>query len=164
MTDKKQIITDGVDVSRYTYVVCKATCKNTDCYYKQLQRKTQECEALKTLAKKYLADYFEVNKKYEELKEENQRLEMQLCNDCGERDDYNIPCKMIRDLDCGLQMELEENARYRKALEKIAKIVAQDRNIKDIYFINTCLESGRVAYDIQQQIIDIIDKAKGRKT
>lgn len=41
---KEQIIIDGVDVSRCTYVVCKATCKNTDCYYKLLQRKTAECE------------------------------------------------------------------------------------------------------------------------
>lgn len=44
---QEQIIIDGVDVSGCTFVVCKATCKNTDCYFKQLARKTQECEELK---------------------------------------------------------------------------------------------------------------------
>ena len=115
MTDK-QIMINGVDVSgckEYIWAlshVCNLVNGRTDkfecnyypnCYFKQLARKTQECE---------------------ELKEENQKLEMQLCNECGERDDYNIPCKMIRDLDYGLQIELEENARYRKALEEIEKI------------------------------------------
>lgn len=51
--------------------------------------------------------------------------------------------------------------RYRKALNDIGKIVIQDRNIKDVCLISTCLDAGRVAYDIQQQIIDIINKAKG---
>lgn len=70
---------------------------------------------------------------------------MQLCNDCGERADYNIPCKMIRDLDYGLQKEIEENDRYRKALEEIEKIVGE------------C-----PAFDYNaKQILDIINKAKG---
>lgn len=56
----------------------------------------------------------------------------------------------------------DENARYRRALNDIGKIVIQDRNIKDVCLISTCLDAGRVAYDIQQQIIDIINKAKGR--
>lgn len=56
----------------------------------------------------------------------------------------------------------DENARYSKALEEIAKIVIQDRDIKDVCLIDTCLESGRVAYDIQQKIIDIINNAKGK--
>ncbi len=59
MTDKEQIIIDGVDVSRCTYVVCKATCKNTDCYYKQLQRKTAECEELKELLRLRINDRIE---------------------------------------------------------------------------------------------------------
>lgn len=33
--------------------------------------------------------------------------------------------------------------------------------IKYVCLISTCLDAGRVAYDIQQQIIDIINKAKG---
>ena len=44
------------------------SCEGFDCYYKQLQRKEQECEEYKAQAKKYLADYFEENKKCKELK------------------------------------------------------------------------------------------------
>ena len=65
MTDK-QIIIDGVDVSgckkyEYEIVRCNATLKNmcfcggrctdrknADCYFKQLKRKEQECEELKS--------------------------------------------------------------------------------------------------------------------
>ena len=66
MTDKEQIIIDGVDVSKcdrlivnqlYGYVCnCEedthiiSSCKNRhNCYYKQLARKTTECEELKNL-------------------------------------------------------------------------------------------------------------------
>ena len=54
-----------------------------------------------------------------------------------------------------------EIERYRKALEEISKIVIQDRNIKDICLISTCLDTSRVVYDIQQQIIDIINEVNG---
>lgn len=64
MTDK-QIIIDGIDVSKCKYIdienfekpichcitqrnECKMPCEyNKDCYYKQLARKEQECEELK---------------------------------------------------------------------------------------------------------------------
>ena len=57
MTDKEQIIINGVDVSRcenynsknrftcYPYI-CNCHEK-PNCYFKQLARKTQECEELK---------------------------------------------------------------------------------------------------------------------
>lgn len=62
MTDKKQIIIDGVDVSKC--ICCLRICTTTkkpeaicneyaycsqtpNCYFKQLARKTQECESLK---------------------------------------------------------------------------------------------------------------------
>ena len=147
MTDKEQIMINGVDVSKCRYFcryddlcrddnigrVVRPLCKRMpDCYFKQLARKTQECE---------------------ELKEENQKLEMQLCNECGERDDYNIPCKMIRDLDYGLQMELEENACYRKAFEEIEKVCLEDTR--------TFADGTQVRYDSLDEILDIINKAKG---
>lgn len=69
MTDKEIIIIDGVDVSECIFLdivneriwcdnvnisaIGKSQCpyvdcfKNPDCYYKQLARKTQECEELK---------------------------------------------------------------------------------------------------------------------
>ena len=129
----KQIMIDGVNVAgcvrlQDDEISCDlgGECKGwRNCYFKQLARKAQECE---------------------ELQEQNQKLQMQLCNECGERDDYNIPCKMIRDLDYGLQKEIEENARYRKALEEIEGIVFGDYEIID--------PLGK------QQILNIINKAK----
>lgn len=65
MADKEQIIIDGVDISRCEHwniaTQCelsqlpessyKLLCKdNPDCYFKQLARKTQECEELKKRA------------------------------------------------------------------------------------------------------------------
>ena len=58
MTDKEQIIINGVDVAGCKYFnrfrnIChnKNLCcdceKNQDCHYKQLKRKEQECEELK---------------------------------------------------------------------------------------------------------------------
>lgn len=62
--DKEQIIIDGVDVSECKYallgkhtIICassegRALCDaNTNCLYKQLARKTQECEELEELLK-----------------------------------------------------------------------------------------------------------------
>ena len=81
MTDK-QIIIDGVDVSKCKYFDCDSkkckaeyyvrhgyeiveydTCReNPNCYYKQLKRKEQECEELKTEVKKQK----EIAKEYEQ--------------------------------------------------------------------------------------------------
>lgn len=59
MTDKERIIIDGVDVSECEQITYKKSlnpmCGNTwfccygreNCYFKQLARKTQECEELK---------------------------------------------------------------------------------------------------------------------
>lgn len=58
MTDKEEIIIDGVDVSGCGHLVDKDACgcmdcqsveceKNPNCLFKQLARKTQECEELK---------------------------------------------------------------------------------------------------------------------
>lgn len=70
MTDKKEIIIDGVDVSKcYRFSrktgYCEGAfkpeelpfCENFDCYFKQRKRKEQECEELikeKAEIKKYL--------------------------------------------------------------------------------------------------------------
>lgn len=140
MTDKEQIMINGECIENCPLVKrCPEfpRCKIRK-ILKQLSSKTQECE---------------------ELKEENQRLEMQLCNGCGERDDYNIPCKMIRDLNYGLQKEIEENDRYAKALEEIEKVI---NNI-----LNSCLGRNtagcRPAHNVCGdliKILDIINKVK----
>ena len=83
---------------------------------------------------------------------------MQLCNECGERDDYNIPCKMIRDLDYGLQKEIEENDRYRKALEEIWGLTQSILDDFETYDTEMQLS---YCHDISYHIQDIINKAKG---
>ena len=141
MTDKEQIIIDGVDVSKcefymhYDYgkfshgcslhkdmfglpVCCDIADCCKDCYFKQLARKTQECEELK----KQLETSEEWRIKAESL---NEKLELR--NTC-----------------------------YRKALEEIEK---------------QCKCYGRSKYtqefdreyggELDTNILDIINKAKG---
>lgn len=53
--------------------------------------------------------------------------------------------------------------RYCKALEEIERICLQDRDISDVCLISTRLETPRCKYDIQDDILDIINKAKRGK-
>ena len=89
MTDK-QIIIDGVDVSKCIYfqkeddeytcgaeecngaiVACRA-CDN--CYYKQLKRKEQECERLKETIEENSYRYAELDADFEQLQKKCERL------------------------------------------------------------------------------------------
>ena len=78
MTDKEQIIIDGVDVSRCKYLpYCNDKQGNCafepNCYFKQLARKTQECEELENKIKKLrknLALEIETNNRYRKALEE----------------------------------------------------------------------------------------------
>ena len=91
MTDKQ--IIDGIDVSKcqhygkcstYCYVVDEPCSDNPNCYYKQLKRKEQECEALQMSeneAGEIIAElnaYKDINEDFktawEELKAENEEL------------------------------------------------------------------------------------------
>lgn len=116
MTDK-EIIIDGVNVAGCGAYMPKlgkndcialgnnssATCKGSpNCYLKQCQRKEQECEEYKAQAKKYLADYFEENKKCKELKRKNVLLQ-----------NHNQQ----------LDGAITEAASYKQALEKIEEII-----------------------------------------
>ena len=106
--------------------------------------------------------------------QECEELRMKFCSECGERDDDNIPCKMIRDLDYYLQKEREDNDRYRKALKDIqiftGKIISNDDRPACVYDVE-CPLNGGVGFDnhcnencpfiLAKQILDIINKAKG---
>lgn len=124
MTDKEQIIVDGVDVSgckEYIWAlshVCNLVNGRTDkfecnyypnCYFKQLKRKTQECEELKEYARR----------------QENQR---EAC--------YKELLKRV------------------KALEEIEKVCRAD--------VHTFADGTQVRYDSLDDILNIINKAKGR--
>ena len=88
MTDKEQIIIDGVDVSkckdyhpknRFTCHPYICNChQKPNCYFKQLARKTQECGELKAYAQRqenqreeYYKEYLKLSQQYEALKAES---------------------------------------------------------------------------------------------
>ena len=128
MTDK-QIIIDGVPVQDCCYFdyendgyedscyIHQNECSAQNCYYKQYKAKEQECE---------------------ELKEEIAKATMEICNQCGEKDDYNIPCKQIRDLDYGLQLEIEENDKLKQTLTEIEKLAIKGDIYCFDYNVNDC--------------------------
>lgn len=85
MTDKKEIIIDGVDVSEcYGYVHnakeydCGETyskfhyryCEeNPNCYFKQLKRKEQECEEINLKNERLVAEKYTMNEEILKLKQ-----------------------------------------------------------------------------------------------
>lgn len=115
MTDKQEVIIDGVDVSgceKYplsnkwhgSIIFCKGGCKAyPNCEYKQLQRKTAECEELKNTLNKLtrgvvipmqepevinLANHY--HKALDEIEEYTIK---NFCQNC-EADDYTASCPM----------------------------------------------------------------------
>lgn len=127
MADKEQIIVDGVDVKdcrrrigknsycRYFKRLCSEN--NFNCVWKQLARKTQECEELrKTVLTK--------------------------CPECGS--EYLTPAGLV------LFMEADH---YRRALEEIEAVCRADTY--------TFADGAQVRYDSLDDILDIINKAKG---
>jgi hypothetical protein len=88
MTDKEQIIIDGVDVRGCKDRYCDTNCGNTglscpdimcennaNCYYKQLQRKEQECEKLKKIIENQRKEIYRHRHKQAELKERIKTLD-----------------------------------------------------------------------------------------
>lgn len=143
MTDKEQIIIDGVDVSECLFyqsnfeedydVKIKHFCSNwhnscesvnnSNCYFKQLARKTQECEELK--------------EEYTELKLENKEL-------------YRILA--------GLKEVRKLKDRYRKALDEIEQELKED-----IYCESQecgCDDFEKCLRCTKDQILNIINKVK----
>ncbi len=139
MTDKEQIIIDGVDVSGcilrrrkepnctvcngYSSKVFEFDCSDfKNCYFKQLARKTQEYEELK--------------EEYEAVKSESFTRE-------------ELITLQEKDIDS-----------YRKALEEIKKYTREQ-------FCDNCEDISSTEYNCHceyceyQEYFDIIDKAKG---
>lgn len=158
MTDK-EIIIDGVDVSgcfHYKNQSCIADYLLTDqdfsnakcayspnCHFKQLQRKTQECEELKKgyaeltkIVSPYMDDFTGYN---EELggfdpilcvKELCQQLAHKMQENEELKKNNQILCDLYKNVDSCLQKRTEKFDRYRKAFEEIKEIV------KDWYKMN----------------------------
>ena len=129
MTDKEEIIIDGMDVSGCEYVCntafgnigCKLPfseeihcCNIPNCYFKQLARKTQECE---------------------ELLKENQQLRNSLSD--------SLMFKFTG--------QENETNRYRKALEEIEEYIYNNTD----FDVNDSIQSKTSGYDILQIIKDV---------
>ena len=145
MTDKKEIIIDGVDVSGCEYYdqgICNIpdvietydSCIDKGaCYFKQLQRKEKECEEVSN-------EIVELNVKYETV-----------VNLAKKNADANEYC---------LQELEKENQKLKQALDEIEKmiesIITDCDPITPNYRLNQINDR---AYDI----LDIIRKTKGEE-
>ena len=156
--DKEQIIIDGIDISECEYICntafgnigCKLPfneeiycCNISNCYYKQLARKTQECEQIK--------------EKYEALKLENQEgyeIVDELKQECEElKKELNLYKTWYRAKHGDIKNYL---GRCYNALDEIKEIV------KDWYKNEWSCYMCRKNMDKKlEDILDIINKAKG---
>lgn len=162
MTDKERVIIDGVDVSKceylkeaFTGLICADCNKSNDCskspncYFKQLVRKTQECENLKE-------DYKELEQRHDEAFKDFERLKQE-CEELKEKykwyDHYKDSALLNKKL---CDKASDERARYRKALEEIESYVKSqlDGFGNDVYG----MDKAAINY-----ILDIINKAKGEE-
>lgn len=147
MTDK-EIIINGVDVSKcYKLIVnqlygyacsCEegthiiSSCKNRhNCYYKQLARKTQECEELHTELK-FKVEY--IQEQREVIKDLEKKLK--------------ISIQALEELEM-----TEKFDHYRKALDEIERICLED--------VRIFADRTELRYDSLDAILDIINKLKG---
>lgn len=142
MTDKEQIIINGIDVSGCNYIIDqdppetrgtwggaihKGACKiyskdcehNPDCYFKQLARKTQE--------------YKQKEKELKELKRQ-----------------YKLSC-----LDCEYKNTKTDADSYRKALEEIEEYTKDP--------CEYCKPTSKCRECLGEGILNIINKAKGEE-
>ena len=170
----KPIYMDGVDVSECLFyqsnfeenydVKIKHFCSNwhnsgesinkSNCYFKQLARKTQEreeikeeCEALKLENKelyRILADLKEDRKLKDKYKQECEELKERLV-----RTEEDLKYQCVDCMNC-------QSDRYRKALEEIEEYIKEYEcdNCEDCAF--GCVDCGT-----PRDILDIINKAKG---
>lgn len=164
MTNKEQIIIDGVDVSEceshqieanelypkahYCGSIKNTFCEdNPNCYFKQLARKTQIVEQ----QQKTLDELIGCVSLWEEFTEEESKLAKdssiadlvvllrKKTQECEEQENK------IKKLRKNLALEIESNTRYRKALEEIENFTKKHCD----YWCE------------HHKILDIISKAKG---
>lgn len=156
MTDKEQIIINGIDVGDCNYIIdqdppktrgtwggaihkeaCKIyskDCKHTpNCYFKQLKRKEQECENLKA------------EEKY--LKQCCQKAGEELAKHSFEYDgkEKNLVVQAIK--------LNEKYEKFKKAIEEIEKVC--------IEYTHEFADGATVHYYSSDDILDIINKTKG---
>lgn len=179
--NKEPLIVDGINVSKCCYVIdydppewqgtwggaihkgaCRVyskDCKyNPNCDFKQLARKTQECEALKKRNEDnerfYLKQYA---KKDSEVLDLTHQLNVKT-QECEELKEKNkVLQKLVSELEYSVQTGIELNARCCNALEEIEEIVKEpcvDAQEDCKHCDNWCEH---------KDILEIIHKAKGEE-
>lgn len=174
MTDREQIIINGVDVwecinfNKKDKVSCchpyfDKCYEVPNCSYKQLIRKTQECEELKKgyaeltkIVSPYMDDFTGYN---EELggfdpilcvKELFQQLAHKMQENEELKKNNQILCDLYKNVDSSLQKRTEKFDRYRKVLKDIEKYCNDQISLTgDLPFKTT-----------ESDILDIINKVK----
>ena len=169
MTDKEEIMIDGIDVSGCEHhrkcilpdnIGCKIDdflcCDKPNCNYKQLVRKTQECEKLSILAQEESARNgyveYELNDKLKQKTQECENLKAeekylkQCCTKAGEElakhsFEYDGKEKNL------VVQAMELNEKYEKLKKAFEEIEEYTKNFSEV--------------DLFQDIKDIINKAKG---
>lgn len=149
MTDK-QIIIDGVDVSGCEFATKAETvwdehcrlydynyCIGKDCYYKQLKRKEQECEAYKMEAD----EGKEINA---ELKAENE--EWKYANDC---------------ILTTLNVIAEGNKKLRQTLTEIKEICKNNDELKGDFNLVDCDKYKLGKHNLANRILQKISECEG---
>lgn len=141
MTDKEQIIINGVDVSGCEFLTKTVHCKaqmsimGTDtnkcrcfpnCYYKQLQRRIAECEELKAYAQAQENQRETYYKEFLKLSQENKELKRKVelmmdCPDC-KVDEYKKALKGIEEY-CENQISITGDLPFRTTASDILDII-----------------------------------------
>ena len=173
MTDKEQIIIDGCNVSgcenyrpkdRFTCYPYICNChQKPDCHYKQLARKTQECESLKEEIE-VLKDNFDTatrdcNELIEELKHECEELKKEIINKNEKIKELRLSVSDLTNRLCYLNAEKSFRiVDLEQALDEIAahyqKVIKNITNYDDSY-------DASISIKALHNISDIINKAKG---
>lgn len=167
MTDKQEMIIDSVDVSGCSALCCGNTCflsrhysftepkhkqwcsDNPNCHFKQLQRKTAECEELKEENDRY-------RKALEELREECEEHRNNAESYCASYQSSCVVNAKITDIAFKYKQALNEILNIIKDLENTDILTFPDFSTEENYkMIMKQCNSGYV------EILDIINKAKG---
>lgn len=174
--EHKPIYLDGVDVSECKClhnvkvitelaqpedfeILCGATngaikCEKwKDCYFKQLARKTQECEELKAYAQRQENQREEYYKEYQKLKQDLFLAQNQITlkNEYIQKvkqESEELKRKVELMMDCP-DCKVDE---YKQALDEIKSICLKD--------VHTFADGTELRYDSLDDILDIINKAK----
>ena len=179
MTDKEQIIIDGVDVNgcenykpknRFTCNPYICNChEKPDCYFKQLVRKTQECDELISEKDFYLQKIEVLDQECKELKayaqrQENQREEYY--KEYLKKDKALEELKKLADANPNSTLRLRNEIRdlqavsvkRKEALEEIEEVLKDE-------ICEECPGEGgcKGGPCIERKCLDIINKVKGEE-